>query len=90
VMQINQINIYLSYQKKNIQEEEQHIEQQFLKMAMEQEQFLFLFLSLYLYLYHAGLKEVKQPNPVLHLQADARKQEQVEGQQGGPQRQEQV
>ena len=87
-MQINQINIYLSYQKKNIQEEEQHIEQQLLQMAMVQEQFLSL--SLYLYLYHAGLKEVNQPNPVLNLQADACKQEQVEGQQGGAERQEQV
>ena len=84
----------LDTNRQNIHEEAQHIEQQFLQMAMEQEQFLYLCLSLslslYLYLYHAGLKEVNQPNPVLNLQADACKQEQVEGQQGGAQRQEQV
>ena len=40
--------------------EEQHIEQQFVHMAMEQQQKNYI-LCLCLYLYHVGLREVMQP-----------------------------
>ena len=70
----------LDTNRKNIHEEEQHIEQQFLQMAMEQQQFLYLYL--YLYLYHAGLREVKQHISLLKMQANDYKQELVEEQQG--------